>query len=56
MLAVRNVENRRGWRKGVVIPLRYNSRLPLAVFVPEGVEVRYRIWKADPEFQSMPQG
>ena len=36
--------------------LRYNSRLPLVVYVPEGVEVRYRIWKADPEFQSAPQG
>jgi ecotin len=27
--------------------LRYNSRLPLVVYVPEGVEVRYRIWRAD---------
>jgi ecotin len=27
--------------------LRYNSRLPLVVYVPEGVEVRYRIWKGD---------
>ena len=26
--------------------LRYNSRLPLVVYVPEGVEVRYRIWRA----------
>jgi ecotin len=24
--------------------LRYNSRLPLVVYVPDGVEVRYRIW------------
>jgi ecotin len=24
--------------------LRYNSRLPVVVYVPEGVEVRYRIW------------
>jgi ecotin len=29
--------------------LRYNSRLPLVVYVPVGVEVRYRIWKADQE-------
>jgi ecotin len=27
--------------------LRYNSRLPLVVYLPEGVEVRYRIWRAD---------
>ena len=28
--------------------LRYNSRLPLVVYVPAGVEVRHRIWRADP--------
>lgn len=27
--------------------LRYNSRLPLVVYVPEGVEVRWRVWRAD---------
>jgi ecotin len=26
--------------------VRYNSRLPVVVYVPEGVEVRYRIWSA----------
>jgi ecotin len=26
---------------------RYNSRLPLVVYVPDGVEVRYRIWKGE---------
>uniref|UniRef100_Q01NS3 Proteinase inhibitor I11, ecotin n=1 Tax=Solibacter usitatus (strain Ellin6076) TaxID=234267 RepID=Q01NS3_SOLUE len=25
---------------------RYNSRLPVVVYVPEGVEVRYRVWSA----------
>jgi ecotin len=29
--------------------LRYNSRLPLVVYVPKGVEVRHRIWRAGPE-------
>ncbi|WP_442107245.1 serine protease inhibitor ecotin [Pseudomonas sp. NUPR-001] len=29
--------------------LRYNSKLPVVVYVPEGVEVRYRIWSASPE-------
>lgn len=27
--------------------LRYNSRLPVVVYVPDGVEVRYRLWRAD---------
>ena len=27
--------------------LRYNSRLPLVVYVPDGVEVRYRLWRAE---------
>lgn len=30
---------------------RYNSRLPLVVYVPQGAEVRYRLWKADEEVQ-----
>jgi ecotin len=28
--------------------LRYNSQLPLVTYVPNGVEVRYRIWRASP--------
>lgn len=28
--------------------LRYNSQLPLVVYVPNDVEVRYRIWRASP--------
>lgn len=28
--------------------LRYNARLPLVVYVPAGVEVRYRLWHAEP--------
>lgn len=28
---------------------RYNSRLPVVVYVPEGFEVRYRIWAAGDE-------
>jgi ecotin len=26
---------------------RYNPKLPIVVYVPEDIEVRYRIWKAD---------
>lgn len=28
-------------------PVRYNSRLPIVVYVPAGYEVRYRFWKAE---------
>ena len=30
---------------------RYNSRLPIVVYVPKGYEVRYRIWNAEEEIQ-----
>lgn len=36
--------------------LRYNSRLPLVVYVPEGIEVRYRIWRGDQAIRPAPQG
>jgi ecotin len=36
--------------------IRYNSRLPVVVYVPEGVEVRYRIWSAGPELDTMEPG
>ena len=36
--------------------LRYNSKLPLVVYVPEGVEVKYRLWKADPTPTAMEKG
>lgn len=36
--------------------IRYNSRLPVVVYVPEGAEVRYRIWRADTEIKAMDKG
>lgn len=36
--------------------IRYNSRLPIVVYVPDGVEVRYRIWRADAVTASAEQG
>jgi ecotin len=36
--------------------IRYNSRLPVVVYVPEGVEVRYRIWAAGRDVRAMEQG
>jgi ecotin len=32
--------------------LRYNPKLPVVVFVPEGLELRYRVWRAAPESSS----
>jgi len=32
--------------------LRYNSRLPLVIYVPDGVEVRYRIWRGEDSMKS----
>ena len=29
--------------------IRYSSRLPIVVYAPEGVEIRYRVWKAEPK-------
>jgi len=36
--------------------LRYNSRLPLVIYVPEGVQVRYRIWRAGADLKKAEQG
>lgn len=36
--------------------IRYNSQLPIVVYAPEGVEVRYRIWSAAPKSTSMDKG
>lgn len=35
--------------------IRYNSRLPVVIYVPADAQVRYRIWKADGEGQAMEQ-
>ena len=36
--------------------IRYNSRLPVVVYAPEGVEVRYRIWSAAPDARVIEKG
>ncbi|WP_410290600.1 ecotin family protein [Desulfosarcina sp.] len=36
--------------------IRYNSRLPVVVYVPEGVDVRYRNWRAEPELKKAKEG
>ena len=36
--------------------LRYNSQLPLVVYVPKDVQVRYRVWRASHLIQRAKQG
>ena len=36
--------------------VRYNSRLPIVIYLPEGVEVRYRIWSAGAEASTIEKG
>lgn len=36
--------------------IRYNSRLPVVVYAPAGVEVRYRVWSAASEVRGMEKG
>ncbi len=36
--------------------IRYNSRLPIVVYVPKGVEVHYRLWHADTDDKAMKNG
>lgn len=36
--------------------IRYNSRIPLVVYVPKGGEARYRIWTAPEKMESAKQG
>jgi ecotin len=36
--------------------IRYNSRMPIVVYAPEGVEIRYRIWSARPETKAVEKG
>jgi len=38
------------------IQVRYNSRLPIVVYAPQGFEVRYRIWRAAETFQPAEPG
>ena len=38
------------------LQVRYNSRLPIVVYAPEGYEVRYRIWKASDTTETAEKG
>jgi len=41
---------------GEPVIIRYNSRLPIVVYLPEDAEVRYRIWRADAKIRKMKKG
>ena len=41
---------------GEPLLLRYNSKLPVVIYVPDGVEVQYRIWSAQPDVKMIDQG
>ena len=34
----------------------YNSKLPVVIYVPEGTEVRYRVWRGDGEGRKVDEG
>ncbi len=36
--------------------IRYNSKLPVVVYVPKGAEVRYKIWSADGKGKPIEEG
>lgn len=36
--------------------IRYNSKLPVVVYAPKDVEVRYRIWRTGAEMQPIKEG
>jgi ecotin len=39
----------RSFVSGTPLLIRYNSRLPVVVYAPQGYQIRYRIWTAPPE-------
>ncbi len=41
---------------GPRLQIRYNSRVPIVVYVPKGAEVRYRIWKASEKMEKAEKG
>ena len=42
--------------QGTPLLIRYNSRLPIVIYAPDGIEIRYRIWKASEISESAEKG
>ncbi len=45
-------KGRKAFVRGDSLMIRYNSRLPVVVYAPAGIQVRYRIWRADEHWRS----
>lgn len=41
---------------GQPLMILYNSRLPIVIYAPKGMEIRYRIWKAPADFDPAGKG
>ena len=41
---------------GQSLMILYNSRLPIVIYAPKGMEIRYRIWKAPADFTPADKG
>jgi len=41
---------------GDPLQIRYNSRLPVVIYAPEGFEIRYRIWAAPDKLEPVDKG
>ena len=48
-----NKPNENKFVSGETLIVRYNSKLPIVIYAPKGFEVKYRIWKADKEKNSV---
>lgn len=48
-----NEPNKTKFITGQTITIDYNSKLPIVVYVPKGFDVKYRIWKAGKELNSV---
>ena len=42
--------------QGTSLLIRYNSRLPIVIYAPQGYEIRYRIWETSEIMNKSEQG
>ncbi len=56
MAAPEGVEGKEEFVAGISLFVPYNSRLPLVIYGPDGIEVRFRIWRTSLGFEVVPQG
>ena len=52
MAAPEGADQKEAFVAGTPLLIRYNSRLPVVVYAPEGYEIHYRTWRADPSKNS----